>query len=86
MPPDMMLKDTHDIGMDLQYKLENLPEVERAFVHIDYQPREVDDHDPKIPVEYKTQLSRARPVQRLCERYRAFVEAYTCPHSSGRFA
>ena len=35
--------------------------MERCFVHIDYTSREVDDHDPKVPVEYKTQLSRDLP-------------------------
>eukprot|EP00519_Triparma_laevis_P001469 CAMPEP_0182503846 /NCGR_PEP_ID=MMETSP1321-20130603/16107_1 /TAXON_ID=91990 /ORGANISM="Bolidomonas sp., Strain RCC1657" /LENGTH=395 /DNA_ID=CAMNT_0024709085 /DNA_START=118 /DNA_END=1301 /DNA_ORIENTATION=- len=44
MPSNMQLKDTHDIGMDLQYKLENHPEVERAFVHIDYSKRAYDEH------------------------------------------
>ena len=44
LPPDMLLRDTHDIGMSLQYKLENVPMVERAFVHIDYSKREYDEH------------------------------------------
>ena len=52
MPSNMMLKDTHDIGMDLQYKLENLVEVERAFVHIDYSKRgerqRVAKNEPKV--------------------------------------
>ena len=37
-----------------QHKLERLEEVERAFVHIDYQIRDVDDHDPRTPVARKT--------------------------------
>ena len=61
MAEDTPLRDSHDCGILLQHKIESLPEVERAFVHIDYQPREVDDHDPKIPVEYKTQLSSTMP-------------------------
>ncbi|KAK4594957.1 hypothetical protein RGQ29_018622 [Quercus rubra] len=32
---DMVLSETHDIGETLQVKLEQLPEIERAFVHID---------------------------------------------------
>eukprot|EP01132_Coremiostelium_polycephalum_P006254 gene6254-7788_t len=36
LPHDMILQKTHDIGESLQIKLESLPEVERAFVHIDY--------------------------------------------------
>lgn len=34
---EMQLKDAHDIGENLQNKLELLPEVERAFVHLDYE-------------------------------------------------
>lgn len=32
----LSLKDSHDIGEALQYALETLPFVERAFVHLDY--------------------------------------------------
>ena len=32
---DMVLSEMHDIGETLQVKLEQLPEVARAFVHID---------------------------------------------------
>lgn len=37
LPETMSLKEAHDIGESLQYKLEELEEVERAFVHIDYE-------------------------------------------------
>ncbi|XP_039126098.1 metal tolerance protein 7-like [Dioscorea cayenensis subsp. rotundata] len=37
LPGDMPLSQAHDIGETLQVKLENLPEVERAFVHIDFE-------------------------------------------------
>lgn len=33
---DLTLKDCHDIGESLQYAIETLPFVERAFVHLDY--------------------------------------------------
>lgn len=33
---DLSFKDAHDIAEALQYALETLPNVERAFVHIDY--------------------------------------------------
>ena len=36
LPPHMNLKDAHDIGESLQNKLESFSDVERAFVHIDY--------------------------------------------------
>lgn len=42
LPEDMTLKEAHDIGEPLQQKIEQLPEVARAFVHLDYET----DHDP----------------------------------------
>ena len=30
------LKDSHDLGESLQYVLESVPMVDRAFVHLDY--------------------------------------------------
>ncbi|CAF0794459.1 unnamed protein product [Adineta steineri] len=42
LPEDMLLKQAHDIGEELQKKIEDLPEVERAFVHLDYEF----DHHP----------------------------------------
>ncbi|CAF3663594.1 unnamed protein product [Rotaria sordida] len=37
LPEDMSLKEAHDIGEELQKKIESIPEVERAFVHLDYE-------------------------------------------------
>ncbi|GAA0159139.1 transporter [Lithospermum erythrorhizon] len=37
LPEDMLLSKTHNIGETLQEKLEQLREVERAFVHIDFE-------------------------------------------------
>ena len=42
LPESMLLREGHDIGESLQLKLERLPEVERAFVHLDYET----DHSP----------------------------------------
>ncbi|XP_010520174.1 PREDICTED: metal tolerance protein 11-like isoform X2 [Tarenaya hassleriana] len=36
LPSDMPLRVAHDIGESLQNKLEMLPEIERAFLHLDY--------------------------------------------------
>ncbi|KAL3657358.1 hypothetical protein V7S43_017677 [Phytophthora oleae] len=41
---EMSVKDAHDIALQLQFKVENLDEVERAFVHVDYQSRDYDEH------------------------------------------
>ncbi|KAG1301858.1 hypothetical protein G6F64_011426 [Rhizopus arrhizus] len=37
LPPTMKLRESRDIGEALQVKLESLTEVERAFVHVDYE-------------------------------------------------
>ncbi|QDZ20221.1 cation efflux protein [Chloropicon primus] len=44
LPANMSVQHSHDIGLDLQHKIEALDEVERAFVHIDYQNRETPEH------------------------------------------
>ncbi|EFA77681.1 putative cation efflux pump [Heterostelium album PN500] len=44
LPENMPLIRTHDIGESLQIKLESLPEVERAFVHVDYEFRHKPEH------------------------------------------
>jgi len=42
LPEHMSLRQSHDIGESLQLKIERLEEVERAFVHLDYEC----EHDP----------------------------------------
>ncbi|KAI3651437.1 hypothetical protein MP228_003708 [Amoeboaphelidium protococcarum] len=44
LPGDMTLKEAHDIGEDLQIKIESLPEVGRAFVHLDYEGTHRPEH------------------------------------------
>ncbi|KAK9323343.1 cation efflux family-domain-containing protein [Lipomyces orientalis] len=43
----MTLRDSHDIGEALQYALETLPIVERAFVHLDYRNDNFAGHLPR---------------------------------------
>ncbi|KAK7348908.1 hypothetical protein VNO80_23672 [Phaseolus coccineus] len=45
---EMSLVQAHDIGETLQDKLEKLPEVERAFVHIDFNRNHKLEHKPKV--------------------------------------
>ena len=45
LPPDMPLCEAHDIGESLQEKVESLNEVERAFVHLDYECTHRPEHD-----------------------------------------
>ncbi|KAI8141049.1 hypothetical protein BJV82DRAFT_519139 [Fennellomyces sp. T-0311] len=52
LPPDTPLRDSHDIGESLQIKLESLPTVERAFVHVDYET----SHRPEVFVRLFFQM------------------------------
>lgn len=47
LPQDMILIEAHNIGEMLQEKLEQLAEVERAFVHIDFEFTHAPEHKGK---------------------------------------
>jgi divalent metal cation (Fe/Co/Zn/Cd) transporter len=38
------MRDSHDLGESLQYVLESVPTVERAFVHLDYSAMNIPTH------------------------------------------
>jgi cation diffusion facilitator family transporter len=44
MNPSSSLRDTHDVAEELQIKLESLPDVERAYVHVDYETTHKPEH------------------------------------------
>ncbi|OMP03389.1 Cation efflux protein [Corchorus olitorius] len=44
LPEDLPLKEAHTIGETLQIKIEKLPEVERAFVHLDFECEHKPEH------------------------------------------
>ncbi|KAG2675103.1 hypothetical protein I3843_13G149300 [Carya illinoinensis] len=44
LPEDLPLKEAHFIGESLQDKIEKLPEVERAFVHLDFECEHKPEH------------------------------------------
>jgi cation diffusion facilitator family transporter len=44
MDPDASLQATHDVAEELQFKLESLPDVERAYVHVDYETTHKPEH------------------------------------------
>lgn len=44
MDPEKSLRETHDIAEELQMKLESLPGVERAYVHVDYETTHKPEH------------------------------------------
>ena len=49
LPPDMALKEAHDVGESLQQKLESLDEIERAFVHLDFETIHSPSMEHKLP-------------------------------------
>uniref|UniRef100_A0A2P2MTI0 Uncharacterized protein MANES_15G105000 n=1 Tax=Rhizophora mucronata TaxID=61149 RepID=A0A2P2MTI0_RHIMU len=51
LPEELPLKEAHTIGETLQNKLEKLPEVERAFVHLDFECEHKPEHSvlSKLP-------------------------------------
>ena len=38
------LRETHDVAEELQSKLESLPDIERAYVHVDYETTHKPEH------------------------------------------
>ncbi|KAF9890392.1 hypothetical protein FE257_006060 [Aspergillus nanangensis] len=44
MDPNETLRATHDVAEELQIKLESLPDVERAYVHVDFETTHKPEH------------------------------------------
>lgn len=55
------LKISHDVNQELQRKLEGLQDVERAFVHVDY------EHEHAIDQEHKPLYEARKPRRTLKE-------------------
>ncbi|XVE74273.1 hypothetical protein DITRI_Ditri12bG0003800 [Diplodiscus trichospermus] len=49
LPKGMSLRQAHNIGQSLEDKIEQLPQVERAFVHVDFDIIHSPEHKPKNP-------------------------------------
>lgn len=47
MDQSQTLKETHDVAEELQTKLESLPDVERCYVHVDYETSHAPEHSWK---------------------------------------
>jgi len=47
LPSDMPLQQAHDVGEELQEKLESLPDIERAYVHLDHEYTHRPEHGKK---------------------------------------
>lgn len=48
LPEDLSMKEGHGIGESLQRKIEELPEVERAFVHLDFESTHKPEHNIRM--------------------------------------
>lgn len=44
MDANNSLRETHDVAEELQTKLESLPKVDRAYVHVDYETTHAPEH------------------------------------------
>lgn len=44
LPPDMLNRQVHDIGESLQVRIESLEEIDRCFVHIDWETEHKPEH------------------------------------------
>mmetsp|Transcript_83218 Transcript_83218/g.165202 ORF Transcript_83218/g.165202 Transcript_83218/m.165202 type:complete len:407 (-) Transcript_83218:65-1285(-) len=86
MPESTTLRESHDAGIALQHKVEMLEEVERCFVHIDYQLRLCDDHDPNVPIEEKLYGATRRGTPRASDssKPRFLQDDLEAPEGSGR--
>ena len=51
LPAEMTVAESHDIGLELQHKIEQLEDVERCFIHIDYQSRDQSVPEHKVERE-----------------------------------
>lgn len=69
LPKHTLLLDSHDLGMELQYEIESREEVERCFVHIDYETRPYDEHVvskvPELREKYRPSASRMNSAHSL---------------------
>lgn len=59
MDENLPLKVTHDVSQTLQRKLEGLADVERAYVHVDYD----DEHDIKEEHKPLYEVTQQRSIK-----------------------
>jgi len=64
LPRETLLFESHDLGMELQYEIEGREEVERCFVHMDYERREYDEHVVSKVPGMRDQLKRTAMLGR----------------------
>lgn len=79
MNPDESLRATHDVAEELQSKLESLPDVERAYVHVDYET----SHKPVCPYVFCLCLHPCRCLFSMSFIYYAHVSSSLAPTPCG---
>ncbi|KAK3267213.1 hypothetical protein CYMTET_24220 [Cymbomonas tetramitiformis] len=75
LAPDMPLQEAHDIGESLQIKIEVLEEVERSFVHLDFEVDHAPEHKTTV-ASLKREYSRRRSEEGPSEAVKA-IQGYT---------
>lgn len=66
MDADTPLRTSHDVSQSLQRKLEGLADVERAFVHVDY------ENDHNVHEEHKPLYENGQ-LKTLRDYFRSFL-------------
>lgn len=56
LPKTMSVLESHDIAQALQDFIEELPAIERCFVHIDYETEHVPEHSPESRQQFRSAL------------------------------
>jgi hypothetical protein len=68
MNPSTMLNESHDVSQTLQRKLEGLADVERAFVHVDY------EQDHNVYEEHKPLYGERTPTRTMWEGLQGLID------------
>lgn len=74
LPGDMSVRDSHDIALHLQHKIEAMEDVERCFVHVDYRSRSNE------PPEHKTERDLLAAVKAPKIRHRGSAGEFHAEH------
>ncbi|KAH8831647.1 CDF-like metal transporter, partial [Flagelloscypha sp. PMI_526] len=78
--PDLSLRRAHDLGQLLQDELEVLPDVERAFVHLDWEGGHAIEHNNSMMTEKKSHDGHESPASISGYVYLENNEAFRAMH------
>ncbi|CAL8462983.1 g2517 [Coccomyxa elongata] len=85
MPANMSVRESHDIALQLQHRVEGFDEVERAFVHVDYERRDEPEH--KVDRNLQRQTSNLFEPHESCSLHGSgsggVLPLMTSPRNSG---